>query len=114
MTIGELIQYQRKKLNFTLEDVGRVCNVPRSTVYRWEQGQIRKIARDKQEALCNMLGIDPVVFFFREEALSRDEMKMLIAYREADKRAKEDAIKMLNEHKEFWRENDDRQRDIQE
>lgn len=103
MTIGELISSQRKKLNFTLDDVGKVCDVPRSTVSRWEKGQIKKIARDKQEALCNMLQIDPVIFFYREEIISRDEMKMIIAYREADERAKADALKMLEEHKEFWR-----------
>lgn len=99
MTIGELIQSQRKKFGFTLEDVGRNCNVPRSTVMRWEKGQIKKIARDKQESLCRMLQIDPVVFFYREEILSREEMEMLTAFREADARARQDAVKMLLEHK---------------
>lgn len=98
MTIGELLQNQRKKLGFTLEDVSRVCNVPRSTVSRWEHGQIKKISRDHQELLCRMLQIDPVIFYYREEILSRDEMRMLIAYREADERAKQDAVKMLLEH----------------
>lgn len=90
---------QRKKLGFTLEDVGTYCNVPRSTVSRWEHGQIKKISRDNQESLCKMLQIDPVIFFYREEILSKEEMEMLIAYREADSRAKKDAITMLSEHK---------------
>ena len=46
-----------------------------------------------------MLQIDPVIFFYREEILSREEMEMLTAYREADSRAKKDAITMLSEHK---------------
>lgn len=98
MTIGELIASQRKKLGFTLEDVGKMCNVPRSTVLRWERWQIKKISRDNQEALCRMLRIDPVVFFYREEILSREEMKMIQAYRDDDERAKQDALKMLLEH----------------
>ena len=104
MKIGDLIASQRKKLNFTLDDVGKACSVPRSTVSRWEKGQIKKIARDKQEALCQMLQIDPVVFFYSEEIISRDEMKMLISYREADERAKKDALEMLQAHKKYWSE----------
>lgn len=99
MTIGELINTQRKKLGFTLDDVAKVCSVPKSTVSRWEHGQIKKISRDNQESLCRMLHIDPVVFFYREEILSRQEMQMLIAFREADDRARSDAIQMLNDHK---------------
>lgn len=98
MTIGELIASQRKKLGFTLEDVGKICGVPRSTVLRWERGQIKKISRDNQETLCRTLQIDPVVFFYREEILSREEMNMLMAYRNADERARQDAVKMLLEH----------------
>ncbi len=99
MTIGDLIYQQRKKLNMSLDDVGKACNVPRSTVSRWENGKIKKISRENQEKLCITLQIDPVVFFYREEILSRDEIAMLTAYREADERAKEDALSMLRDHK---------------
>ena len=99
MTIGELIHQQRKKMKLTMEDLGKICDVPRSTISRWENGIIKKISRDKQEKLCIALEIDPAVFFYREEILSMEEMKMLIAYREADERAKEDALKTLLDHK---------------
>ena len=55
MTIGELIHSQRKKLDLTLEDVGQYCNVPRSTVSRWERGEIQKIKRDKVSKAQNGL-----------------------------------------------------------
>jgi len=97
--IGELIFQQRKKLNLTLEDVGKACGVPKSTVSRWENGIIQKISRDKQEKLCILLEIDPIVFYQKEEILSREEMEMLTAYRNADSRAKRDALNMLLEHK---------------
>jgi len=98
MTIGELIYQQRKKLGMTLDDIGKICDVPRSTVSRWENGIIKKISRDKQEKLCIALQIDPVIFFQRQEILTRDEMEMLKAYRSADERAKRDAINMLKDH----------------
>lgn len=99
MTIGELIRQQRKKMKFTVEDVSKICSVPKSTVSRWENGIIKKISRDNQEKLCIALQIDPVVFFQKEEILSREEMALLTAYREADKRARQDALSMLLEHK---------------
>lgn len=98
MKIGELIFQQRKKLNLTLEDVGKACGVPKSTVSRWENGIIQKISRDKQEKLCILLDIDPIVFYQKDEVLTPDEMRMLKAYREADDRAKIDAYNMLVDH----------------
>ena len=98
MTIGELIRIQRKKKDLTLEDVGQYCDVPRSTVSRWERGEILKIKRDRIEKLCMLLDIDPVLFFRPAEILTKEEYDLLDAFRNADKRAKEDALKMLLEH----------------
>ena len=98
MTIGELIRIQRKKKDLTLEDVGQYCDVPRSAVSRWERGEILKIKRDRIEKLCVLLDIDPVLFFRPAEILTKEEYDLLDAFRKADKRAKEDALKMLLEH----------------
>lgn len=98
MTIGELIRIQRKKKDLTLEDVGQYCDVPRSTVSRWERGEILKIKRDRIEKLCVLLDIDPVMFFRPAEILTKEEYDLLDAFRNADERAKEDAMKMLLEH----------------
>ena len=99
MTIGDLIREQRKKKHMTIESLSEICGVPKSTISRWENVIIKKISRDKQEKLCIALDIDPVVFFYKEEILSREEMRIIIAFREADERAREDALKMLLEHK---------------
>lgn len=98
MTIGELIYQQRKKMKLTLENLGNICSVPKSTVSRWENGKIKKISRDNQEKLCIALHIDPVVFYQKEEILSREELALITAYRNADSRAREDALIMLKEH----------------
>jgi transcriptional regulator with XRE-family HTH domain len=72
MTIGELIRQKRKEKKMTLDDLGNYCGVPRSTISRWENGIIKKISRDNQEKLCIILQIDPAVFFYKEEILSRE------------------------------------------
>ncbi len=99
MKIGDLIHQQRKAKGLTLEDVGKYCDVPRSTVCRWENGKIKKISRENQEALCILLDIDPVIFFRREEVLTPEEYEMIVAFREADERARADALSMLIDHK---------------
>lgn len=105
MTIGQMIYNHRKERNLTLEDVGTYCGVPRSTVSRWERGEIQKIKCDKAEKLCEILEIDPIVLARPAEALTVDEYYMLTIYRKADDRARKDAIKILlaypeNEKKE--------------
>ena len=109
MTIGEMIRMHRKDRKMTLDDVGRICSVPRSTVCRWENGEIKKISRANIEKLCNALGMDPLIFFRKEEALTREEFEFLTAFREADERARQDALKTLMEHK---KENDIKQKAI--
>ena len=99
MTIGELIHQQRKSKKMTIEDLSIICNVPKSTVSRWENGKIKKITREVQEKLCIALEIDPIVFFYKEEILSREEMEIVTAFRNADDRARQDALNMLLEHK---------------
>jgi transcriptional regulator with XRE-family HTH domain len=99
MTIGELIHQQRKKMKLTMEDLGKICNVPRSTISRWENGIIKTISRDRQEKLCIALDIDPLMFFQKEEIISREEMTMLTAYREADDKVKEIVLDILLRNK---------------
>lgn len=104
MTISELLSSQRAKLNLTLDDVGRHCGVHRSIVLRWERGDIQKIKRDKLEALCDILEIDPVILTRPREAITREEYALLTAFRNADYRAREDAMKMLIDHSTLKKE----------
>ena len=95
MTIGQMIKAHRTERNLTLEDVGTYCGVPRSTVSRWERGEIQKIKCDKAEKLCKLLEIDPIVLARPAEAITVDEFYLLTLYRRADDRARKDAITTL-------------------
>ena len=60
--IGKKIFQRRKALKLTLEEVGRAVGVGKSTVQRWENGQIKNMGRDKIAALARILQMSPVEF----------------------------------------------------
>ena len=47
MNIGTLIKKRRKELNMTLEELGNLVGVGKSTVRKWENGMIENMGRDK-------------------------------------------------------------------
>lgn len=60
--IGKKISQRRKELGLTMEQVGEAVGVGKSTVQRWESGQIQNMRRDKIATLAAVLHIDPVEF----------------------------------------------------
>ena len=58
--IGNLILNRRKQLGLTLQDVGDAVGVSKSTVKKWESGDISNMRRDKIEKLAKVLQISPV------------------------------------------------------
>lgn len=60
MNIGELIRNRRLELKLTLEQVGDMVGVSKSTVKKWEDGFISNMKRDKIALLANALQIQPV------------------------------------------------------
>ena len=48
--IGNIIKNRRLKLNITLDEVGKAVGVSKSTVQRWESGQITNMRRDRIDA----------------------------------------------------------------
>lgn len=59
MEMSEKIKARRAELNMTLEDVGRKVGVGRSTVRKWETGQIANMRRDKIASLAEALHVSP-------------------------------------------------------
>lgn len=62
MSIGKMIRDRRLALGLTLEQVGDFCGVGKSTVRKWETGQIREMKRDKIALLASVLNMSPVDF----------------------------------------------------
>lgn len=55
MTTGERIKKRRKELNITAEDLGAKIGIDRSTVYRYESGDIEKFPLSKLEPIAYAL-----------------------------------------------------------
>lgn len=51
------IQRRRKELGLTLEEVGNMVGVSKSTVKKWENGHIKNMRRDKIQGLANALRV---------------------------------------------------------
>ena len=56
MTMGDRIHDLRKSRNLTLEEVGKATGVAKSTVRKWENGDIVSIRSDKIQKLADLLG----------------------------------------------------------
>jgi repressor LexA len=70
MDIGKMINQRRTELKLTLEQVGQVVGVGKSTVKKWEDGYISNMRRDKIALLAKVLKMNPVSFItgeFKEE-----------------------------------------------
>ena len=69
MEISKLISDRRKELGLTLEEVGKVVGVSKSTVKKWEDGFISNMKRDKIALLAKALKLNPVVLITGEESV---------------------------------------------
>ena len=56
MTMGERIHDRRKACDLTLEYVGNFVGVAKSTVRKWENGDIENISALRLQKLANVLG----------------------------------------------------------
>lgn len=54
------LKNRRLELNLTLEDVGNYVGVGKSTVRKWENGDIANMKRDKIVSLSKILKLDPL------------------------------------------------------
>ena len=59
MDMSEKIRTLRKKRGLTLEAVGEHVGVGKSTVRKWENGDIKNMRRDKIALLAEALGVSP-------------------------------------------------------
>ena len=121
MEISKLISDRRKELGLTLEEVGKIVGVSKSTVKKWEDGYISNMKRDKIALLAKALKLNPVVLItgeeeptstsqltedeelqeYLEELKNRSEMRMLFSLAKgATKEDVEKAVKIIEALKE--------------
>lgn len=98
MTIGEKIKARRKELGLTTEELGRMIGVQRAAVTKYEKGYIDLKARQIL-LIADALQVSPVDLLSDDDSdLTSEERNLITAYRAADDRAREDALKTLLDH----------------
>jgi len=66
MNIGDIMHARRQELGLTLEEVGDYVGVGKSTVRKWEHGDIENMKRDKIALLSKILKLSPLTFITGE------------------------------------------------
>jgi len=60
MNLGERLKNRRMELGLTLEQVGEIAKVSKSTVMKWETGFIENMRRNKIILLAEALQVSPL------------------------------------------------------
>jgi transcriptional regulator with XRE-family HTH domain len=99
MTLGEKIHSLRMQHNMTMEDLAREIGVQRSAVNKYEKGLVVNLKRSTILSLCKVFNVPPSYFLDDDDLpLTPEECQLVMLYRGADDRAKEDATRTLSEH----------------
>lgn len=94
------IRSKRIELGLTLEEVGNLVGVGKSTVRKWETGDIENMKRDKIVKLAKALRVSPsFIMGFEEEQPQQDT---LAAHLEGD--YTEEELQKIREYAEFVRQ----------
>ena len=71
LSINQIIYNLRKQNGLTLELVGQTVGVSKSTVKKWESGQISNIGHEKLEKLAKLFNVNVSTFFNKENSINQ-------------------------------------------
>lgn len=77
------LKQRRKELGMTLEEIGDIVGVGKSTVRKWENGQIDNMKRDKIALLAKALHISPLEIIY-DMSYSKDKPDITTIYNQLD------------------------------
>lgn len=75
MNMINILKEKRLEKGMTLEEVGNLVGVGKSTVRKWENGMIENMGRDKIIKLSNALSISPLAILGIEEPDQESDLK---------------------------------------
>lgn len=73
MNTGKIIKELRKQRHLSAEDIAEKLHVDRSTVYRWERGDIEKIPYQVLVPIANILNVSPLDLLGVQPDLTRKQ-----------------------------------------
>lgn len=60
MEVGTLLKNRREYLGLSLDDVAKALGINKTTIMRWEKGEVKNMKRDKIAKLADTLQISPL------------------------------------------------------
>ena len=103
MTVGERIKFRRKQLGITADTLAEKVGVSRSTVFRWEKGDIEKVPGDTLVPIANALSVTPAYLMGWEEpspalsfTLTPTEAELVQTFRSLNPLGQEEALDHLH------------------
>ena len=89
MSVGQRIALAREQRNMTLEEVARLCETTKQTIFKYENGIVTNIPYDKIVLLTKALDVSPSYLFGwdekksspSEEELTEGEKMMIDIFR---------------------------------
>ena len=77
MSIGKRIKQARERRNMTLDEVAKVCNTTKQTIFKYENDIVTNIPYDKIVLLAKALDVSPSYLFgWEEKKSSPDELQL--------------------------------------
>lgn len=73
MEVKDIIRKRRLDLGLSYAELGKICDVDKTTVRKWELGLIENMRRDKMVLLSNAIGVSPMVLLGVEEYIPDEE-----------------------------------------
>lgn len=73
MTIGDRIKYRRKHLGMSAEELAKRIGKDRSTVFRYEKGDIENLPLDILEPIAKALGTTPQYLMGWEDVQKKND-----------------------------------------
>lgn len=96
MTVGERIKQRRKELKISADELGKRLGKDRSTVFRYENGDIEKLPIDILEPIAKALNTTPAYLMGWEEVQKNNDAIADIIVRLRSDEVFFDAVKRLN------------------
>lgn len=100
MTVGQRIKARRKELLMSADVLAEKCNVSRSTIFRYESGDIEKFPTSTLEPIANALHVSVSYLLGWEEnnnttVYSEKEIRLLNAIHSLSPEAQDDMTKIV-------------------
>ena len=101
MSVGQRIALAREQRNMTLEEVARLCETTKQTIFKYENGIVTNIPYDKIVLLTKALNVSPsYIFGWNEDSpsepeLTEGEQLMLELFRQIPKDRQPEALDLL-------------------